>query len=77
MSYYSSIGDLFVSSSQKELNKSAVADSEENRKLQEQLLSYMQTTKATASGDTSSDQKKYIILAGVGILLVFTILTVT
>jgi Flp pilus assembly protein TadB len=77
MMYLNGIGGIFISKSQKKLNESAVQDAEMQRKLQSQLLNYMGNTKATASGDSSTDQKKYMLLAGVGLILVFTILTLT
>jgi hypothetical protein len=42
-----------------------------------QLIEYLKKTSAMSSGDASSDNKKYIVLAGVGIIMIFTIIMIS
>lgn len=70
------IGDWFISDEQKRINESMLKDAELQREQQEAMLDYLTTRKAMASGDTSSDQQTLVILAGVGILIVFTVLMI-
>ena len=71
------IGDWFISDEQKKLNESMLKDAELQRQQNEQLLKYMSETKAMASGDTTSSNNKYVIMAGVGILMLFAIIMVS
>lgn len=75
--YHKGIGDLFISNEQKKINDSMLKDAELQRDTQEAMLDYLTTRKAMASGDTASDQQTLVILAGMGILIVFTILMIT
>jgi hypothetical protein len=64
------IGDWFISDEQKKINESMLKDAELQR---QQIEQYMKSRKAMASG-TGSNQTKYIVLAGVAVLMIFTLI---
>jgi hypothetical protein len=71
------IGDWFISDEQKKINESMLKDAELQRQQTEALLEYMGTRKAMASSPQTTDNKTYIILGGVAVLMVFTIIMLT
>jgi hypothetical protein len=71
------IGDLFISNERKKQNESALKDAELQRQQTEELISYMGSRKAMASGDTNTDKQKYIILGGVAFVMIFAIIMIT
>lgn len=74
--FNSGIGDWFISDEQKKLNESALKDAELQRQQTEALIEYMQGKKAMASGDTGSDNKKYVII-GVAAILMIAVIVIT
>ena len=67
------IGDWLVSDLSREERESALLDAELQRQQQEQLIKYM-GTRAMSSGSTNGDQKKYIILGGLTVLMLAVII---
>jgi hypothetical protein len=75
--FQNGIGDWFISDEQKKINESMLKDAEIQRQQNEQWVKYMSDTKAMSSGDASSDNKKYIVLVGVGIIMIFSIIMIS
>ena len=71
-----SIGDWFVSDEQKKLNESALKDAELQRQQTQILIDQLAQKKAMSSGDNATDNKKYLILGGMAIMMVFALLII-
>jgi len=71
-----SIGDLFISDLKRQERESELLDDELKREQQEQLLAYMDK-KAMSSGDTSTDNTKYMILGAMGVIMLAVLILKT
>ena len=73
LAYNNSIGDWFVSAEKHESN---LQDAAVRREQQEAITDYLNNRIAMSSGTTSTDNKKYVIIVGVAVLMVVAIIMI-
>lgn len=67
------IGDWFVSAEKQESN---LQDAAVRREQQQAITDYLNNRVAMASGTSETDNKKYLLIGGVGVLMVVTLIMV-